>query len=53
VFICVQVDKTLANKWFLEGWTATVSKTVSQVADLNTTCHYWLKLAETLPPLAF
>jgi hypothetical protein len=35
------------------GWTATVSKTVSNGADAKTIRHHWLELAETLPPLAF
>lgn len=37
----------------MNGWTATVSGTVSNAESHGTIRHNWLELAETLPPLAF
>jgi len=53
VSIYIKSVKTLQTKGFLEGWTATVSGTVSKAAGAKTTRRCCSRLAETLPPLAF
>jgi len=45
--------KPLQMQGFLNGWTATVSGTVSNAVSATTTRHYCPKTAETSPQLAF